>query len=196
MNDYERWAEFGLVPYREGDLLAIDPSIISPGVALFRDRVLVAADRLVVKATGNLAYRSLTCADRIAQWVNARSDGPDAIAYEWPQIYARDTPSTANSIVTMASVALAVTAACALGARARCKVPLDIGCYRPAEIWGQLPKAKSGSALRSPRAKRILSRLSANEQALVPDQHDAIDAVGIGLHHLGRLGLRKVLVAK
>lgn len=177
------------------DLLAIDPSIISPGVALFRDRVLVAADRLIVRSTGNLAYRSLTCADRIAEWINARSDGPDAIAYEWPQIYARDTPSTANSIVTMASVALAVTAACALGARAR-GIEIDVGCYRPAEIWGQLPKCKAGSALKSPRAKRILSRLSVDEQAAVPDQHDAVDAVGIGLHHLGRLGLRKVLVTK
>ena len=71
----------------------------------------------------------------------------------------------------------------------------------PAEWIGQLSKvcpacrgkAKKkcsecrGSAWETPRGRRIRSRLTPAELALVPDQNDAIDAVGLGLYALGRL---------
>lgn len=44
-----------------------------------------------------------------------------------------------------------------------------------------------GSAWETPRGRRIRSRLTPAELALIPDQNDAIDAVGIGLFALCRL---------
>jgi hypothetical protein len=43
------------------------------------------------------------------------------------------------------------------------------------------------SAWGTPRGRRIWLRLTEAERALCPDQNDAIDAVGLGLHALGRL---------
>lgn len=44
----------------------------------------------------------------------------------------------------------------------------------------------NSSAWGTPRGRRIRSRLDSSEIAVVPDQNDAIDAVGIGLWRLGR----------
>jgi len=54
------------------------------------------------------------------------------------------------------------------------------------------PECK-GSDWETPRGRRIRSRLSPAELALVPDQNDAIDAVGLGLWKLGRFTPRSVL---
>ncbi len=121
----------------------------------------------------------------IHAWSRSWLSPVDEIAFEWPQIYARDTPARANAVVSMAGVDMALAALC--GAK--------LHCYLPAEIWGQLPKATTGKASISPRAVRVISRLDAIERARVPDQHDAIDAVGIGLFALGRLGIRRALSA-
>lgn len=170
------------------DLLAIDPGIRSPGAALFRDGRLIAATRIRFKidTTQNAATRCKVAADAVLAWALASGlhwEGM-SMAFEWPQIYARDTPARANAVVTMAGVDMAL--ATMLNCRA-------LNCYLPAEVWGQLPKSTTGKASGSPRALRIASRLDAAELALMPDQHDAIDAIGIGLHALGRLGVRRAL---
>lgn len=176
-----------------GDLLASDPSIRSPGAALFRDGKLIAAARIKfpIDTTRNVAERSIIAADAIAAWALEQGAHPNALAFEWPQIYASDTPARANAVVTMASVNCALATGLIVAAAMRGKA-LQVLSYVPAEVWGQVMKHKTGSAKASPRGKRILSRLDAAELQLVPDQHDALDAVGIGLHALGRLGIRHV----
>lgn len=174
-------------------LLAIDPSIVSPGVALFRDGTLVANAVLKVKPdkAANDGIRAQTAADAICVWLHTQCPClviPLAIAYEWPQIYKDDGPAVANAIISMAAVDAAVTMAC----RARYG-PSEIYSYKPAEIWGQLPKSKKGSYWASPRGARVYSRLSDSERAIAVDQHDAGDAVGIGLFALHRFSVRRVL---
>ena len=55
----------------------------------------------------------------------------------------------------------------------------DTILVKPAEWKGQVPKKIMN--------ERVLSKLSAQERAIVKDNHNAIDAVGLGLHVLGRL---------
>lgn len=180
------------------DLLAIDPSIVSPGVALFRNSLLIANDVLKVKPVkeDNEGTRAQTAADAIIVWLwetgkRLLTMPQDLeITYEWPQIYEDDGPAVANAIIGMAAVDAAVTMACRMRYGLR-----TIHSFKPAEIWGQLPKHKSGSYYHSdrcPRGTRVWSRLSDSERAIAVDQHDAGDSVGIGLHKLGRLGLRRV----
>lgn len=180
-----------------GDLLAVDPSIRSPGAALFRAGKLVAAARIKFSIDTKLndAERCLAAADAVAQWANQIGAKPDAIAFEWPQVYtAAKSKGNPNDLIPMAGVDLALATGFTIAAAMR-KVRLQLLSCKPAEWIGQLPKTTRGSAKSSPRAARIMSRLDPGELSVVPDQHDAIDAIGIGLHFLGRLGVRRVLSA-
>ena len=100
----------------------------------------------------------------------------DAIAFEVQQIY--PTTKNPNDLIGMIGVGMGI---------GYCFPSAELHSYRPAEWTGQIPKTTGKNALKSPRAQRILSRLDEIERSLVPNQHDAIDAIGIGLHHLGRL---------
>ncbi len=165
-------------------LLALDPSVRSPGVALFRNDVLASAGRLTLKRStrDGIACSDgqwwLTVARDILRWIgDARVR---TFVFEKPQIYtAFKSKGDPNDLVGLAGVAAAVAGMLPPG--------VEVFSPTPAEWIGQLPKATKGSAKESPRARRILSRLTPAELALVPDQHDAIDAVGLGLFQLGRL---------
>src|SRR5690606_24449015 len=117
------------------------------------------------------------------------------IAFECPQWYERaKSKGDPNQLAGVAGVAANV---CGMLHRNN---PVILS-PKPAEWIGQISKvcptckgkAKRkcsdchGSAWETPRGRRIRSRLSPAELALVPDQNDAIDAVGIGLWALGRL---------
>lgn len=177
------------------DLLAVDPSIRSPGAALFRDGVLIRSARVgVTKDTSiSQAERAIMAADAVAAWCHACGGAPTTLAFEWPQVYSQaegKSKGDPNDLIAMA----AVNGALACGMQIACvmrRQQLKILCYKPAEWIGQLPKTTRGKASESPRAKRIYSRLEPAELELVPDQHDAIDAIGIGLFALGRLGVRR-----
>lgn len=176
------------------DLLALDPSVRSPGMAIFRDAVLIFAGRLSLKKTAqNIGdgERWDCVAEAIVSWANDHDCiHPDTIVYERPQIYtAAKSKGDPNDLIGLAAVG-AATVARFRGHRFTKPAVLT---PTPAEWCGQLPKATRGSAKVSPRAQRILSRLSPLELQRVPDQHDALDAIGLGLHALGRLGVRRVL---
>lgn len=168
----------------KGDLVALDPGIQCPGVAVFRDGTLYACAYLKLGTTrGNHAAKVALAAHSILAWLhNVHGIWPVAVAYEWPQIYQDDGPAVANAVIYMAAVDAYVSAR--LG-------DVQLLSYLPAEIWHSLPKRKTGSAKESPRGLRVCSRLSVAELAVLPDQHDAVDACGIGLHALGRLGIRR-----
>lgn len=181
-----------------GDAFFVDPSIVSPGVALFRDGKLVSAARIKVHfdTSMNQAQRCIAAANEIGMWLHALGARVTTIGYEWPQIYAGSKQaSNPNDLPGMVGVDLAITTALMIAAAARGE-QLNVLCYTPGEWIGQVPKSRTGSALRSPRGRKIASRLDANELAVMPDQHDAIDAVGIGLHALGRLGTKRVLSSR
>lgn len=175
-------------------VFAVDPSVRSPGAALFVDTRLVRAGRvkLVVKTYLSEGERWQHVADQLDDWLGTAV--PSLIVYERPQVYAASkSKGDPNDLVPLAAIGAAVVAMqCA---RRRINYP-EIMTPTPAEWIGQLPKMTRGKALASPRAIRIMSRLSEAEKALVPDQHDAIDAVGLGLHALGRLGVRRVFTSE
>lgn len=178
-------------------LLAIDPSVRSPGVALFDGYGrLVAASRVKRDDLDKLSsdgQKWVSMAASVWRWVDKTLSaiGHDYtevvfIVFEKPQIYtARKSKGDPNDLIGLAGMAMAVVA---LFHANRCVL---VDSPTPAEWIGNLPKTTTGNAKESARAKRILSRLTPEELAAVPDQHDAIDAVGLGLWKLGRLKPRR-----
>ena len=179
-------------------LLAVDPGLDSPGAALFRNGELVAAADIVVSALGpgvSHGQRALAAADAIVNWVVAQRATVSVVAHEWPQIYAGSkSRANPNNLIGMAAVDGAVDCAFAFIAAHRGE-QLELRTYLPAEWAGQLPKdTHKGKYWNSPRGVRIWSRLSDAERAIAARvNHDAGDSIGIGLHALGRLGVRRAL---
>ncbi len=180
------------------NVLALDPSVRSPGVAVFERGRLTYADRVKVPLSGwsSDGERWQMVADAIVSMCRGLPQA-NIIVYEKPQIYtAVKSKGDPNDLIPLAAIGaifacrmLQVDPPC-IGGPARILTPT------PAEWIGQCPKATKGSAFESPRAKRILSRLDAEEMALVPDQHDAIDAIGLGLFCLGRLKPKRVFTSE
>ena len=175
------------------DLLAIDPSVRSPGAAIFRDGVLIFAGKVKVAklAFDSEGERWQQVVEAIVTWATEHDCRlPTKITYERPQIYtAAKSKGDPNDLIALAAIGAGVVAW-------YCSdriLPKDFSIVTPtpAQWAGQIPKATKGDAMTSPRAQRILSRLTEAEIARMPNQHDAIDAVGLGLHALGRLGIRR-----
>jgi hypothetical protein len=181
-----------------GDLLALDPSLVSCGVALFRDTVLIATARIIVPYGASHGHRALAAADTIVNWTVSQRAKIVVVAHEWPQIYAGSkSKANPNNLIGMAAVDGAVDCAFAFIAAQRGE-QLELRTFLPAEWAGQLPKdTHKGKYWRSPRGLRIKSRLTEAEYAIAADvNHDAGDSIGIGLHALGRLGVRRALASR
>lgn len=167
-------------------LLAVDPSVRSPGAALFDGTYLIAVARIPCKRVASVSdgQHWYNVAFDIVVWADGQCAQTIAnLVYEKPQIYtARKSKGDPNDLIGLAGVGSAVAGILRAG---------SILSPTPAEWIGQLPKAVKGSAKDSPRSRRILSRLTPAELTLVPDQHDAIDAVGLGLWATGRLEPRR-----
>lgn len=175
-----------------GDLVALDPSLVSPGIALFRGGSLYAAKRIRISVDAFPGARALHVAHEVCAWLHACGAAPRWLVYEWPQVYrAAKSKGDPNDLIGLAAVGGSLAGALAIAAGARNE---SLGVYSPtpAEWIGQLPKTTRGDATLSPRAGLILRSLSVAERAEVPAQHDAIDAVGLGLWALGRLNITRV----
>lgn len=185
-------------------LLSIDPSTTTVGAALFVpfDRRLFAATSLPLEVVidEDPLVRWLRIAELARTWAVDElfhtGGGVTNFVFERPQFYsAVKSKGDPNKLVGVLGVGAALA-----GMFYSNGVRL-LKSYLPAEWIGQLSKvcptcrgkAKRkckdchGSAWETPRGRRIASRLSPEERAKCPDQNDAIDAVGIGLKHLGRL---------
>lgn len=174
-------------------LLAVDPGIRGAGVAFFVDEVLVesAYVKSAVK-TGNTAAECRAMAEAIEAWASAYAwAGLNEIALEWPRVYAtriREGKSKAdpNDLLALCGVDAAI-ATMYPGAK--------VTCYAPSDWKGQLTKEACHA--------RIRSRLSPAEIVVGIDAgaaakslaHNMWDAVGIALHHVGRLERRRVIAA-
>lgn len=182
------------------DLLSLDPSINSSGVALFRDGRLTAAAQVPARVIAGMAQgaRALAMADTIVGWVIGTKAKITTVAHEWPQIYTGSkSKADPNKLVGMAVVDGAVDCMLAHIAAQRGE-QFEIHTFLPAEWAGQLPKdTHKGAYWKSPRGARIWSRLDDDERAIAADvNHDAADAIGIGLHALGRLGAKRALASR
>lgn len=180
-------------------LLAVDPSIRSLGAALFRDGTLTACTKVrgCVVGGADRVHRARLIALEVSEWIRTTPRhrlGPDRIVVEWPQVYrAGKSKGDPNDLLGLAGVCAAVAALFPSA---------EVTSYLPDE-WAPCPKVSlerrrrklgpiDSEAFTSPRGLRVMGRLSPAERALVPMSHDAVDSVGLGLHHLGRLAPLKV----
>lgn len=186
-------------------LLAIDPGQNSPGAALFNSGALVSAARIIVPSTWvrieAAGQRWLEVAKLIVAW--SSSYEVDTVIFEKPQWDKRSTKVDPNDLVGIAGVAANVTGHLRsarvlsptptewIGQLSK-KCPTCEGLRKMRKGTGVKTFAKDcsnchGSAWETPRGRYIRRRLYAEELGLVPDQNDAIDAVGLGLWACGRL---------
>lgn len=175
-----------------GELVAIDQSLNSPGIALFRSGVLVGSAVLKQKHETHWpigARVSVTSRD-LLRWVAAYTRDVRMVAIEWPQVYNyRNSKGDPNDLLPVAAVGGAVATGITLLYQDRA---VEIRSPKPADWSGQIPKYTTGAVWESPRARRILGRLAKHERDIVSVSHDALDAIGIGLWVLGRLDAVKI----
>lgn len=196
-----------MVPTRDpaaGYMIAIDPSIASTGMAFFRGGQLVMVRRVRCAPENGPddqpecnAARCLRMAQRCATFVlDGAFGGFDlrTVVMEWPQIYRpAKSKGDPNDLPGIAGVGMAFAGVMAIAMAAR-NQSLVVRSSKPAEWCGQLPKSMTGDAWESPRGRRVRSHLNESEIQVVgaqKAQHDALDAVGIGLFHLGRFSPRR-----
>ncbi len=176
-----------------GELVALDPGLIHPAAALFRDGLLVAASRVRVpsrlaKDVRDVGERSRQVAALVCEWIVGHlrrgADGqpvpPSELVFERVQIYrAGRGKGDPNDLVPLAIISGAVAGI--LGCR--------VVSPTPREWTGGISKCEDGDPWASPRGGRVRRRLSDAELAAVTPSHDAVDAVGLGLWRLGRFEL-------
>lgn len=120
----------------------------------------------------------------LAPWphLHLQLQGCDYVC-EWPRIYPGGRTANPNDLAWLWALCGEVSGRLA---------PANAMSYEPAEWTQGTKKTTRGSALASPRGVKILEVLQPFELPAVEDQHDALDAVGIGLYHLRRFRLRRV----
>ena len=176
-------------------LLALDPSIVSCGVALFRDGRLCAATTIKQgKGAASLSAitRCVVMSQRVAEWALDNALDPIIeLCAEWPVIYApgKGKPAPSKGLPGLSGVATGVAALIA-----RQHPTLKTSCYTPREWTQGTKKEGPNGKLSTWRQSTRYSRVDKRMQGMVEfsiwqaqvKTHDAMDAVGIGLHHLGR----------
>lgn len=170
-----------------GGLLSLDPAYAERSklaVAHWWHGVLMRAHCFKPASGDSLGHRTQCIATQVVEWIRANNLVINTYVYEWPQVYrASKSKGDPNQLIALAAVGAAIGAGL-VGAR--------VVSVLPDEWSGQVPKKTTGDPWATPRGIRVASRLSDYERACVPKVHDAIDAVGIGLHALGRYAPRRV----
>lgn len=166
-------------------ILAVDPGIRGCGCATFDDGILTRAWYVVNPiAKGDDVETCLTMAGAV--WRTTTGSAIPGVfthvAIEWPRVYTRDkSKGDPNDLLPLVAVgATVVVLLKATGVR-----------YYPHEWKGQLTKDACHA--------RVRARLSVAERETIEMPravglgHNVLDAVGIGLHHVGRLKRERVL---
>lgn len=170
--------------------IVVDPSVRSAGVAYFRGGRLTAVAGIKLLSVAERAEKCVSMTHKIVAWARGYvGANPVRVVVEWPQVYrTAKSKGDPNDLLGLAGVCVGV--ASALNA-------VQVVSYTPAE-WEPAPKVSDerkrkklgpidSEAFTSPRGLRVMSRLTDGERIIVPLSHDAVDAIGIGLHDLHRL---------
>jgi hypothetical protein len=171
-------------------LLAVDPGIRGCGVAFFVDgRLHSAAYVKNPLRSGNRAREAAAMAEAAHRWV-ALLD-VEELAVEWMQVYWGDEKDKdPNDLLAL----------CGIGAALAAVTGAETTSYLVTEWKRTLKKEPCHARIRlrlDPREKEVAA---AAVRAAGSLGHNVLDAVGIGLHHLRRLGIvgpgrRRVLPA-
>lgn len=182
------------------NVLALDPGLTKPGVALLRDGRIIRADRLKIPKEWS-KLEILDRSDRVAatayEWFAQFSYGIShlcnpvqlILVVEFPQWYGDNEKGIdANDLAGLAAIAGSMAGRL----RARCTREVVVRSPKPREVWGTVPKATKGNPWKSPRGHRLATRLNTDERANVANYHDALDAAGLALWGAGRWTARRV----
>jgi hypothetical protein len=170
-------------------IVAIDPGIRGCGIAVFRDdATLLRADHIKSRQTsGNDAAACVAMALSVRFWLSSNAvlaDGGHTLVLEWPRIIPASRQRAEKRHVDPNDLLALVGVDCAIAMSYRDLMTL-MTVY-PDEWKGQTPKKVMNA--------RVWERLSPDEKASVnsPSNHNTLDAVGLGLHQLGRMAPRRV----
>ncbi len=172
--------------------LAVDPGIRGAGVALFVESELRAAAYVPSPLrTGNGPLECVAVAEAVDAWLaksGCELGALDELAVEWPQIYtAGKLVGDPNDLLPLAGVDVAIFARA--HSRRTSAAVLRVAHYLPHAWKGQIPKGEVFN-------ERVLTRLTPAENLRIERagrlSHNVLDAVGIGLFHLGRFERRRV----
>ena len=156
--------------------LAVDPGLRGCGVALFDDSALQWASYVEnIMRDGRGPPRHGAMARRVHNVVSSQFGFVKNLVVEFPRIYPKgpkDRRSDPNDLLDVAGVAGALAA-----------IYEEVCWVFPQEWKGQVPKEVMNA--------RVMKRLTPEEAGRIVSvgskDHNTLDAVGIGLHHLGRL---------
>lgn len=158
-----------------GEVLAVDPGIRGSGVAVFRGDRLHWAAYVPNEVAGNDAIAASRMAYYISRAALAVSQSIHVVCFEMPVVRdARHSKGDPNDLLPLAAIDGAL---CFIFGSVR------LVQYKPEEWKGQVEKLAMN--------RRIVERLSDAERATIVNAgaltHNVHDAIGIGLHYLGRL---------
>lgn len=177
-----------------GDLLAVDPSIRSTGLALFSGGVLRAATAVRFDSDDEPSIaKCLRVAEEAAEWVARHRARPRVLVVEWP---GKSWRGDARDLHGLCGVNGAIAGVLSL-ASAGAGYALEVVSAEPDEWAGQVPKSnRVRDAKKSPRAMRVAAALAAHpgesEVWTSVKYGDTVDAIGLGLWLLGRFEPRRV----
>ena len=141
--------------FATGDLIAIDPSVVKPGAALFRGGKLIAAERVRLDADLKelpFAGRCGRVAEAIVRWGIALEMHPRTLVYELPRFYsarAGKTKGDQNDLRGLIAVSAEVAGILRMAAARRDEV-LSVLAFEPAEWTGQILQGDDGGPLGVP----------------------------------------------
>ena len=176
-------------------VISIDPGLRHMGIALFVDSTLVKCALLKapgkdkgVSAWSRIAYEAkkfVLCDDSWQRMIQSQTftslESGLAVVSEYPQSYsAEHQKGDQNDLIELAGV-----------------VAYTLGSIEAGEKVTYLPRDWKGTVLKDVMCQRIVGRLGDSERELVGlanDDHNVLDAVGVGLHYLGRLAPKKVFL--
>lgn len=163
-------------------IVAIDPGFRDCGVAVFGHDVLVHCDHVKSDATGLVeAVQFSETARSVVDFVASCGVGNIFdLVIEYPQQYAR-SPAPRESVQRLVGV---IGSLVSQFHQKTGGLGVKVTTYKPREWKGQVPKEVMQN--------RILKRLSDQEFDRIPKMSrtrvsHVYDAIGIGLHHMGRL---------
>jgi len=169
-------------------LLAIDPGIRGCGVALFDGGYLIGA--AYVKNSVDKGNGPTVCffmAQEVFNWAIPDHEIYDGsywdIVMEWPQIYTHSKGDN-NDLLALAGVDAAITT------RFMDRIDCSAQHYLPREWKGQLTKEVCHARIEKILTPKELAAIATKQKTY---RHNTLDAVGIGLFHLGRFQKQRVI---
>jgi hypothetical protein len=181
----------------ESFILAVDPGIRGCGLAIFQqvgtsEHVLHRAAYVASHASkGNQTGEAIMMAKNAAEWLwSSEIARLTQIAVEWPRVYAtRLRKGEMDGVDPNDLIALS-----AVDAALATRLAKPVYSYYPSDWKGQMTKEACRHRIRDRLSTdEYIVLLAADKEAGKGKAHNVYDAVGIGLHHTGRLAPRRVI---